>query len=86
MITNVKGEFRKFSASIAGENFQSVPIEVSIETASIFTNEDNRDGHLKGADFFDVENHKELTFKSTSVNKIDAENFKRKNQLLTKFM
>ncbi len=82
MITNVKGEFRKFSASIAGEDFQNSPIEVSIDASSIFTNEENRDGHLKGADFFDVENHKELTFKSTSVIKIDAENYKL-NGILT---
>jgi polyisoprenoid-binding protein YceI len=84
MITNVKGEFRKFSANILGEDFTTAPIEVSIDASSIFTNEDNRDGHLKGADFFDVENHKELTFKSTSVSKVDSENYLLNGELTIK--
>jgi polyisoprenoid-binding protein YceI len=84
MITNVKGEFRKFSASILGEDFTTAPIEVNIDAASIFTNEDNRDGHLKSADFFDVENHTAITFKSSSVSKIDSENYELKGQLTIK--
>ncbi len=84
MITNVKGEFRKFSANILGEDFQTAPIEVNIDAASIFTNEDNRDGHLKSADFFDVENHTAITFKSSSVTKIDSENYELKGQLTIK--
>lgn len=84
MITNVKGEFRKFSASIMGEDFTTSPIEVNIDAASIFTNEDNRDGHLKSADFFDVENHTAITFKSSSVSKIDSENYELKGQLTIK--
>jgi polyisoprenoid-binding protein YceI len=84
MITNVKGEFRKFSANILGEDFQTASIEVNIDAASIFTNEDNRDGHLKSADFFDVENHTAITFKSSSVTKIDSENYELKGQLTIK--
>ena len=51
-------------------------INVTIDAASIYTNDDARDGHLKSADFFDVENNKEITFKSTSFRKIDKENYK----------
>ena len=55
MISNVKGEFRKFTAEIDGEDFTTAPIKVSIDASSIDMNDDNRNGHLKAADFFDVE-------------------------------
>jgi polyisoprenoid-binding protein YceI len=75
MITNIKGEFRNFSAEIDGEDFSKATISAMIDTSSIFTNEDNRDAHLKNTDFFDVDNHKEMTFKGSSIAKIDDENF-----------
>jgi polyisoprenoid-binding protein YceI len=55
-----------------------------IDTSSIFTNEDNRDAHLKNADFFDVDNHKEMIFKGSSLNKIDDENFELTGMLSIK--
>jgi polyisoprenoid-binding protein YceI len=73
MITNVKGEFKKISAEIDGEDFKNAPIKVSIDTSSVSTNEDNRDNHLKSADFFDVEKYKEITFIKTSF-KLSEEN------------
>jgi len=84
MIANVKGEFRKFQAEVDGEDFTTSPIQLSIEAASIFTNEDNRDTHLKSADFFDVENYKEILFKGTSFVKVDDENYKLKGLLTIK--
>lgn len=71
MITNVKGEFRKFDASIVsdGADFTKSSIDVTIDAASIFTNEDKRDGHLKSADFFDVENYPTLSFQGKSFKK-----------------
>jgi len=68
MITNVKGEFRKFEAEInsADGSFENAKVKVKIEASSVFTNNDDRDNHLKGADFFDVENFQTLTFEGTS--------------------
>ena len=84
MITNIKGEFRNFSAEIDGEDFSKAAISAMIDTSSIFTNEDNRDAHLKNADFFDIDNHKEMTFKGNSLNKIDDENFELTGMLSIK--
>jgi polyisoprenoid-binding protein YceI len=82
MITNVKGEFKKFQAEIEGEDFTKAPINLTIDASSIFTNEENRDNHLKSADFFEVENYKSITFKGTSLKKIDESNYEL-NGLLT---
>lgn len=69
MITNVKGEFRKFDAKVTtiGNDFTSGSVEVAVEADSIYTNDDARDKHLKSADFFDVENHGKLVFRGTSM-------------------
>lgn len=86
MITNVKGEFRKFDASLTsdGNNFSKAKVNVTIDTASVFTNEENRDNHLKSADFFEVETHKEITFEGTSFESADNENYILKGLLTIK--
>jgi polyisoprenoid-binding protein YceI len=70
MITNVKGEFRKFDGAIEtdGTDFgKSSVIDLTIDAASIYTNEESRDGHLKSADFFDVEKFPTLSFEGKSL-------------------
>ena len=84
MISNVKGSFRKFEVEARGEDFSASAIKVTIDASSIFTNDDGRDGHLKSADFFDVENHKEITFRSTSFKKADDENYRLTGMLTIK--
>lgn len=84
MISNVKGEFRKFSAIIEGEDIFKSVVKATVEAGSIFTNEENRDNHLKSADFFDVENHKEMQFESSSFKKVDDENYKLTGTLTIK--
>lgn len=84
MIANVKGEFRTFQAEIEGEDILKSNVSVKIDAASIFTNETDRDNHLKSADFFDVENNKELVFESTSFEKVDDETYKLKGLLTIK--
>lgn len=59
MISNVKGEFKTFEASISGEDFTNSNFSVSIDTSSISTNNNDRDTHLKGPDFFEVEQYPE---------------------------
>jgi len=83
MITNVKGEFRNFNVSVEtqGNDFSTAKVKTTIDASSIFTNEEKRDGHLKSADFFDVDNHKELIFESTSLKREDDDEFKMKGLL-----
>ena len=77
MITNVKGVFKEFSASVytTGAGFLTSDIEFSLNPASIDTGVADRDGHLKSADFFDVENHKQITFIGSSYEKVDDESY-----------
>ena len=86
MITNVKGEFRKFKAEVTtnGDGFNSASATAVIDATSLFTNEENRDNHLKSVDFFDIENYKEITFDAVSMNKVDDGNFKLTGNLTIK--
>jgi polyisoprenoid-binding protein YceI len=86
MITNVKGEFRKFDAEVYsnGKDFSNAEIKATIDASSIFTNNDDRDGHLKSGDFFDVENYPELTFTGSSLKKVDDEEYKLHGMLTIK--
>ncbi|TVR77073.1 MAG: polyisoprenoid-binding protein [Chitinophagaceae bacterium] len=86
MITNVKGEFRKFSGDAIsnGNDFSSAQVNLTIEAPSIFTNNDDRDKHLKSDDFFDVENHSTLQFKSKSLEKTGDDEYKLKGDLTIK--
>jgi polyisoprenoid-binding protein YceI len=69
MISNVKGVFSKLSGTLSHDesNHGNSRVEVSIEAASIHTNDDQRDAHLKSPDFFDAEKFPALTFKSNAV-------------------
>ena len=66
MISHVKGAFKTFDASIDGEDFRSSNFNVTIDTGSISTNNDDRDAHLKSPDFFEVDQYPKITFVSKS--------------------
>ena len=84
MISNVKGEFRTFQANIDGEDFTNSTISANIDASSISTNNNDRDTHLKSPDFFEVEKYPEITFVSTSIKKVDDDEFKLVGDLTIK--
>ena len=65
-ISKVRGTFGDLAATVTVTDNDAV-VDATIQSASISTGDANRDGHVKGEDFFDVENHPTLTFKSTSL-------------------
>lgn len=86
MITNVTGNFSSFSVSAEteGDDFTKSSISFSADINSISTNNEQRDGHLKSADFFDAETHPTMQFKATSFEKVDDENYKMSGDLTIK--
>jgi polyisoprenoid-binding protein YceI len=71
----VRGEFTEYSGTVTvGDSPETSVVDATVSAASITTNNDMRDGHLKSADFLDLENHPNLTFKSTSI-KPKGENY-----------
>lgn len=69
MISKVRGTFKNFEGVIElnEQNPERTTVDVRIEAASIDTHDDQRDAHLRSADFLDAENHPYLTFKSKRV-------------------
>jgi|SRR5579863_295930 len=69
MIANVKGEFTKVSGTVTSDpsNPSATQIQAVIDTSSISTRDEQRDGHLKSADFFDVARFPSITFQSSQV-------------------
>ena len=67
VVSKVRGTFNEFSGSITVAEDGELSVQAEIQVASIDTNNDQRDGHIKSADFFDVEQFPTATFVSTAV-------------------
>jgi len=72
MISNVKGQFTRVKGALAlkATDLTNSHVEASIEAVSINTRDAERDAHLKGADFFDVETFPTYSFKSTRIDRV----------------
>ena len=68
MVSKVRGYFREFSgALVTAEDPTQSSVTATVNMDSIDTRQEQRDAHIRSADFFDVGNHTELTFRSTDV-------------------
>jgi polyisoprenoid-binding protein YceI len=67
-ISKVRGQFTEADATlVVGESLATSSVEATVKTASFDSNDDDRDGHVKSADFFDVEQFPHMTFKANQV-------------------
>lgn len=78
VISTVSGKFTSFEGKLEGEpeNLTQAQISFTANIDSITTGNEQRDGHLKSADFFDAANHPKLTFTSTSIENKNGTDYK----------
>lgn len=78
VITDVEGNFKEFDGKIesSGDTWENAKIEFTADIASIDTDNEKRDGHLKSDDFFNAEKFPKLTFVGKSFTKVDEGEYK----------
>jgi len=82
-ISEVDGLFKKFDVSIESnkEDFSDAVIDLTVDIASIDTEIEKRDNHLRSEDFFDAINYPKMTFKSTSIQEVEKNKYKLNGDL-----
>jgi polyisoprenoid-binding protein YceI len=84
VVTKVRGRFASFSGTIVtAENPLESSVDISVDLNSITTNQEQRDGHLRSADFFEVEKHPTMTYKATGARQ-DGDKFVLDGELTLK--
>jgi polyisoprenoid-binding protein YceI len=78
MVTKVRGSFNEFAGTgyFDADDAASTRLQLTIQAASIDTRNADRDAHLRSNDFFDMDTYPELTFSSSSVERLDSERFR----------
>lgn len=77
MVSKAKGQFKDFDIEFNGsfDDLTNASVKVTVKVDSIDTNNEDRDNHLKSADFFDSESHPEVVFVSKSIKKVSDNEF-----------
>ncbi|MBX2904625.1 MAG: polyisoprenoid-binding protein [Taibaiella sp.] len=77
VVSEVEGSFRKFDGTIDAptDDFNNASINFTVDVASINTDNEKRDEHLKSDDFFNAEKYPKMVFKSTSFKKGKGNNY-----------
>lgn len=78
MVSTVKGHFGKVEGTMqvdANDHAASI-VEAKVDVSSIMTRDENRDGHLKSADFFNAEQFPTMIFKSTKTERVDTTHYR----------
>jgi polyisoprenoid-binding protein YceI len=84
MVSKVRGRFGSFTGTITvGDDLASSSVTASVDTASVDTNDEARDQHLRSGDFFDVERFPAMTFRSTSIEE-DGDGYRLTGELTIK--
>jgi polyisoprenoid-binding protein YceI len=84
VVTKVRGRFADFKGTIVtAENPLESSVDISIDLNSITTHNEQRDGHLRSADFFEVEKYPEMTYKATGARQ-DGDKFVLDGELTLK--
>ena len=82
MLTKVRGRFTEFEGTIeVAERPEDSNVNVEVKTGSVQTNTDQRDDHLRSADFFESEEYPVMTFRSTGVRHTGGSNFELEGEL-----
>jgi len=86
MVTTVRGRFAGFSGSIVGDaqDPTNAEIEVEIDASSIDSRSEQRDAHLRSADFLDIEKFPKLTYRSTHIEKVSDDRLRVTGDLTIK--
>ncbi|HEY4915010.1 MAG TPA: YceI family protein [Candidatus Dormibacteraeota bacterium] len=85
-VSTVRGRFNKFEGEFESpdDDYTKARGEVKVEVASLESRSDQRDTHLRSADFFDAEKYPYITFKINSIEPVDEENFRVNGELTVK--
>ena len=78
MVSEVTGSFKDYDVTVTsnGDDFLSATVEAVIKTASVNTDNENRDKHLRSDDFFNSDSFPNMTFKSTKIEKAGENAYK----------
>ncbi|MBS1625876.1 MAG: YceI family protein [Bacteroidetes bacterium] len=86
VVSEATGKFTDFSGEVKSEkaDFSDLSVNFTIKVASVNTDDEKRDGHLKSADFFDAAKYPDITFRSTAIKKINDKKFELTGDLTMK--